>query len=211
MESRFDDLLHTIIVEKGQGIYGFFDTIMGFMYRRTDFFYEMAPGENMGFFPGQSESIIYNYFRKYQNLHYKERVPKRDIDKKEIEEFMKNHRGKVPANVNTNTQNLQGIPIEKIQNVSNLNNNINNTTKNTENQSNNLVQIPIKEVNNLDINETKKQKIIEEPIKIDDKYEDISTYNGDKCDNYNWSQGVLDVNIQIKLPEKITLKQVKKR
>jgi hypothetical protein len=201
MESRFDDLLHTIIVEKGQGIYGFFDTVMGFMYRRTDFFYEMAPGENMGFFPGQSESIIYNYFRKYQNLHYKERVPKRDIDKKEIEEFMKTHKGKIQPNANS--QNLQGIPIEKIQNVSNINNN-NNITNNPETQS------PIKEVSNLDINETKNEKKIQEPVKIDEKFEDISTYNGDKCDNYNWSQGVMDVNIQIKLPEKITLKQVNK-
>lgn len=58
MENRFDDLLYTVISEKGQGIHGFFDVMMGFMYRRTDFFYEMAPGENMGFFPGQAEAIV---------------------------------------------------------------------------------------------------------------------------------------------------------
>ena len=127
MESRFDDLLHTIIVERGQGIYGFFDTVMGFMYRRTDFFYEMAPNENMGFFPGQSESIIYNFYQKYQNLHYKERVPKRNIDKKEIEEFMKSQSGKMPKN-----QNPQAIPIEKVQN---------NQIQKSE--------IPVKEINNI--------------------------------------------------------------
>ena len=126
-ESRFDDLLHTIIVERGQGIYGFFDTVMGFMYRRTDFFYEMAVGENMGFFPGQNESIIYNFFRKYQNLHYKERVPKRDIDKKEVDEFMKTQKGKVPGNPGP----PKGIPIEKLENVSAPNNK--NVTKSTEN------------------------------------------------------------------------------
>jgi hypothetical protein len=58
METRFDDLLYTIIQEKGQGIYGFLEVVMGFMYRRTDFFYEMAPGENMGFFPGQNEALV---------------------------------------------------------------------------------------------------------------------------------------------------------
>jgi len=58
MDNRFDDLLNTIIAEKGQGIYGFFDIAMGFLYRRTDFFYEMAPGENMGFFPGQNQAIV---------------------------------------------------------------------------------------------------------------------------------------------------------
>lgn len=58
MDSRFDDLLHTVIVEKGNGVYGFMDVVMGFLYRRTDFFYEMAPGENMGFFPGQAEGLV---------------------------------------------------------------------------------------------------------------------------------------------------------
>jgi len=58
METRFDDILYTVISEKGQGIYGFFDVMMGFMYRKTDFFYEMAPGENMGFFPGQAEALV---------------------------------------------------------------------------------------------------------------------------------------------------------
>lgn len=58
MDPRFDDFLHTIITEKGQGIYGFFDVMMGFLYRRTDFFYEMAPNENRGFFPGQAEALV---------------------------------------------------------------------------------------------------------------------------------------------------------
>ena len=191
MESRFDDLLHTIIVERGQGIYGFFDTVMGFMYRRTDFFYEMAPNENMGFFPGQSESIIYNFFRKYQNLHYKERVPKRNIDKKEIEEFMKTQKGKVPTNPNQ-----QGIPLEKIQNFANMD------IKDTKTS-----EIPKKEIT--ENTSEKKDKKIEEPIKINEKFEGISTYNGDKCDKYNWSQGTMDVNIQIKLPENTLSKQVR--
>jgi len=85
----FHSILHTVIVQKGQGIYGFFDVVFGFMYKRTDFFYEMAPGENMGFFPGNAEAIVYSYFRKYQNIHFKERVPKRNIDMKEVEEHIK--------------------------------------------------------------------------------------------------------------------------
>lgn len=58
MDPRFDDLLHTIITEKGQGVYGFLDVMLGFLYRRTDYFYEMAPGENMGFFPSQAEALV---------------------------------------------------------------------------------------------------------------------------------------------------------
>jgi len=58
MDSRFDDLFNTIIVQKGQGLYGFFDVLYSFLYSRTDFYYEMAPGENMGFFPGQAEALV---------------------------------------------------------------------------------------------------------------------------------------------------------
>ena len=94
MDARFDDLLNTVITQKGQGIYGFFDVMFSFLYRRTDFFYEMAPGENMGFFPTQAEAIVCGYFRKYQQLHYKERVPKRNIDPKVIEEYMRSKENK---------------------------------------------------------------------------------------------------------------------
>lgn len=211
MDTRFDDLLHTIIVEKGQGIYGFFDIVFGFMYRRTDFYYEMAPNENMGFFPGQSEAIIYNFFRKYQNLHYKERVPKRNIDPKEIEEFMKQQKGKTP-----NAANLQGFPIEKIQDT-NLNN-LKISEEKTTSVATSTYKIEAKSSNENvkkeNVNNGKQeQKVIKEPQhikKIDEKFESISTYNGDKVDNYSWSQGVLDVSIQIKLPENTNASKVNK-
>jgi hypothetical protein len=213
MDSRFDDLLHTIIVEKGQGIYGFFDTVLGFMYRRTDFYYEMAPGENMGFFPGQSEQIIYNFFRKYQNLHYKERVPKRSIDPKKIEEFMKQNKGKVQNNTN-----LMGVPIEKVQNGNQSNlSNIKVPLESEKEEQVQQIEIDIKDKDNkIESNITKTSSIKKENIKdkekkeskIDEKFESISTYNGDKCENYSWSQGVMDVNIQVKLPEKTLFSKV---
>ena len=206
MDTRFDDLLHTIIVEKGQGIYGFFDVVFGFMYRRTDFYYEMAPRENMGFFPGQNESIIYNFFRKYQNLHYKERVPKRNIDPIEIEEFMKQQKGKSP-----NTLSSKGVLIEKFQsfdetNVKNMKISeekisIANKIESSESQNTPKISAESKKENNNNIEEPIAKEEQQQTKKIDEKFESISTYNGDKCDNYSWSQGIMDVNIQIKLPE----------
>lgn len=210
MDSRFDDLLNTVITQKGEGIYGFFDTIFGFMYRRTDFFYEMAPGENMGFFPGQNEAIIYNFFKKYQNLHYKERVPKRNIDPKEIEEFMKNNKNKKSPKPN----NPETIPFEKVENMQ-IGGNVLNQNPNITLPENTLTTkkdyidlhktLELKKetpeiLNKVENNESKK--------KIDEKFENISTYNGDKCDNYSWSQGTVDVNIQVKLPENTTSSKV---
>jgi hypothetical protein len=181
MDSRFDDLLHTIITEKGQGIYGFFDVVFGFMYKRTDFFYEMAPGENMGFFPGQAEAIVYNYFRKYQNVHYKERVPKRNIDPKEIEEYMKNQKENRSQSKVENKPISENKPIQENKKIENITPEIKPQEKIIENKQN---------VNN------------------ESKFDPISTYNGDKCENYNWSQGVLDVSIQINLPDNTTIKDV---
>lgn len=54
---RFDNLLITIVNETG-GVEGLLHTLFGFMYRRTDFFYEMFPGEKMGFLPGEAENMV---------------------------------------------------------------------------------------------------------------------------------------------------------
>ena len=136
MDARFDDLLNTVITEKGQGIYGFFDVMFSFLYRRTDFFYEMAPGENMGFFPSQAEAIVCGYFRKYQQLHYKERVPKRNIDPKVIEEYMKNkgkeNKEKKEVIDKINNQAKMGIEInEQGKKLDSIENNIDETEENT--------------------------------------------------------------------------------
>ena len=45
-------------------------------------------------------------------------------------------------------------------------------------------------------------------LPIENKPMNISTYNGDSCDNYNWSQGVNDVTIQFKLPHPISKKMI---
>ena len=44
---------------------------------------------------------------------------------------------------------------------------------------------------------------------VENKPTSISTYNGDKCDDYNWSQGVGDVTIQFALKQKINKKMLK--
>ena len=44
---------------------------------------------------------------------------------------------------------------------------------------------------------------------VENKPTSISTYNGDKCEDYNWSQGVGDVTIQFTLKQKINKKMLK--
>ena len=203
MDSRFDDLLNTVITQKGQGIYGFFDVMFSFLYRRTDFFYEMAPGENMGFFPTQAEAIVCGYFRKYQQLHYKERVPKRNIDPKIIEEYLKKNekekKEKKEVIDKINKQSKEEAKKEE-QKKQEIKEEKKETTKNIPEK---------KEENKIESSNpfNKKKEEIKGPV--ENKPTSISTYNGDQCEDYNWSQSVGDVTIQFSLKQKINKKMLK--
>ena len=58
VDQRNDDLLFTITQQTGQGVDGLLNAVFGFLQRRTDFFYEMEPGDKMGFPPGVAESMV---------------------------------------------------------------------------------------------------------------------------------------------------------
>ena len=209
MDARFDDLLNTVITEKGQGIYGFFDVMFSFLYRRTDFFYEMAPGENMGFFPSQAEAIVCGYFRKYQQLHYKERVPKRNIDPKVIEEYMKSKENKNKEkkevidkiNKESKEKKEQKKDEPKKEEPKKEESKKTEETKKEDNK--------ISDANKIETTNPLNMKKEEIKGPVENKPTSISTYNGDKCDDYNWSQGVGDVTIQFTLKEKINKKMLK--
>jgi hypothetical protein len=63
VDQRNDDLLFTITQQTGQGIDGLLNAMFGFLQRRTDFFYQMEPGDKMGFPPGIAESMVrYNSY-----------------------------------------------------------------------------------------------------------------------------------------------------
>lgn len=51
-------------------------SFFSFLIRRTDFFYEADPGDNMGFPPGVAEEMLLNTFRTYQLEYYKKHPKK---------------------------------------------------------------------------------------------------------------------------------------
>ena len=68
--SRFDDFYYTICKETG-GIEGLFHSLFNFLLRKTDFFYEMDPGDKMGFPPGVApKMVIFNFHKKTINLWF---------------------------------------------------------------------------------------------------------------------------------------------
>lgn len=93
---RFDNFLITIVNETG-GVEGLLHSLFSFLYRRTDFFYEMMPGEKMGFLPGDAEKMVIcllnkvlTTFKAYQKEYFKKHPPKdpREVQKK-MEELRK--------------------------------------------------------------------------------------------------------------------------
>lgn len=73
MEGRFDNFLITIIQESG-GIEGILNTLFSFLLRRTDFFYEMNPGDKMGFPPGEAVEMVNQIMNLYKKEYHK-KVP----------------------------------------------------------------------------------------------------------------------------------------
>lgn len=68
------------------------DNYFSFLQRRTDFFYEASPGANMGFPPDYAESMVFNFFKRYQAEHYK-RVPSNTEElKKKWNEYNENQK-----------------------------------------------------------------------------------------------------------------------
>jgi len=58
LQARFDEMLMGITQQAGNGIDGLLDTVMCFLQRRTDFFYEAEPGDKMGFPPQYAEGLV---------------------------------------------------------------------------------------------------------------------------------------------------------
>lgn len=121
-------------------------------------------------------------------MHYKERVPKRNIDPKEIEEFLNSQKsGKSQIK-----KEIEKVEIKKIDEPK--------VEKQTESKGNSN-KIELDKAKEVILSKTEKE------VK-EEKFSSISTYNGDACDLYNWSQGTNEVQIQFKLPPNTGAKKV---
>lgn len=54
------------VAQECGGIQGLLHSFFSFLIRRTDFYYEADPGDNMGFPPGVAEDMLLKIFREYQ-------------------------------------------------------------------------------------------------------------------------------------------------
>eukprot|EP00826_Nyctotherus_ovalis_P005095 TRINITY_DN11141_c0_g1_i2.p1 TRINITY_DN11141_c0_g1~~TRINITY_DN11141_c0_g1_i2.p1 ORF type:complete len:338 (+),score=121.21 TRINITY_DN11141_c0_g1_i2:156-1169(+) len=173
VQQRCDDMLFQITQELGHGCDGLLDAVFGFLYRRTDFFYVMEPGGNMGFPPGQAINKVVYFFNKYQELHFK-RVPYDPKIEEKWEKYQKEQQEK-----RKQEESKKAEEASKPKESQEAQESADNKEK---------PQEPL-------VGEQKS-----EPVKVEEKFKRISTYNGDVLDRYSWGQGVWDVTVQLGLP-----------
>ena len=65
MDERFDEVLLNLAGNLG-GIEPLFDTIFSFLYRKTDYFHVMKPGDKIGFKAGVAQQILLRSFGKFE-------------------------------------------------------------------------------------------------------------------------------------------------
>jgi hypothetical protein len=184
---RFDDFLFTIVKETG-GLEGFLNSVFSFLSRRTDFSYESDPGDKMGFPPGVSTRMLLSIADQYQREHYK-KYPKKDpadyqAKLKKFQEAKEAKEKKPQEEVKTQTEQPQAQAQTKIQEEKPATKTVPTTQA-----------VP-----------QQKEKVEEEEVptttapKSENIDTSISTYNGASTDKYNWSQGINEVTVQVKIP-----------
>ena len=200
MEAQLDDLLVNMTQQIGKGCPGLLDQVFGFLFRRTDFFYEMEPEDKMGFPPGVAEQMVFRHFQKYQEMHFK-KFPQKEGLIKRWEEYNKKQNEKVKAQKEAHAVSKEETKVEEVEEEHEKQETIEKKRMTPQEKAQYM-------------NETLQQEYREQfeaqiPKKpIPKEMSDISTYNGDTTEKYKWSQELNEVIVQIDLPPKSTSKSV---
>lgn len=209
LEAQLDDLLVNMTSQIGKGCPGLLDQVFGFLYRRTDFFYEMEPEDKMGFPPGVAEQMIFQHFKKYQDLHFRKFPQKTDLverwkDYNKKQRELKEAKAAEAATSKPDTE-------AKVEELTDEEMKVDPVPEASKPKSL-TAEEKAKLMNEMNRKELQAQGVIpkDPPKKVDIPKEmtDISTYNGDTTEKYKWSQELNEVIVQVDLPDKSTSKSV---
>jgi len=194
LEQQLDEVLIQMTSQIGNGLDGLLDQFFGFLQRRTDFYYEQEPGDKMGFPPGVAEGKWFNYFKKYQIMHFK-KFPQKEGLVERWKEYTQKQKEQAEAK---KTQEADS----KVEEVEEEKKEISPEEKAK------LMTQQIKKDNAKELGVPPPTSIPEPPKEAPKEMQDISTYNGDSTDKYKWSQDITEVIVQIDLPEGTSAKSL---
>ncbi|KAH9519754.1 NudC domain-containing protein 3 [Bulinus truncatus] len=225
---QYDGALLGILQNEGK-VAPFLDVILGFLYRRTDYFRIMRKDtDKLGFPPGVAFKLLENIFRKYENLaasDYKKAEELKSSREKNTKPNQTSDSANKSVEIPCDEKNSQGKEKQKEPVV---------TACLTEASNDEPVEKRMKEMqmdaqNALAANEpasSHQQSKAQPPKEKGDDDEEVEdpeqarqrrelqanplTYNGAERDSYYWSQTITEVDLRVKVPKHIEKgKQVK--
>ncbi|CDS37605.1 NudC domain containing protein 3 [Echinococcus multilocularis] len=178
MDPRYDSALIGILQNEGS-LEKYLEVMFGFLMRRTDFFYEHKPGKNLGFPPGHALKMVLKAFDKYDTIfrRYQEEQTKQESS---VQEAAAKEPTSSLENTERQTISLDSRPTSKAD----LNDKTSKSEVKTEKSSSGSY--------------FKKDENGERIYEADP-----DCYNGARRDLYSWSQKILEIDIHVKIPERI--------
>ncbi|KAL3877295.1 hypothetical protein ACJMK2_035025 [Sinanodonta woodiana] len=220
-DERYDAALLGIL-QNEEKIEKFLHVIMGFLYRRTDFFRIMENKESkLGFPPGVAKKILLNAFQQYeQNAHEDEKMKPVQKQRKKVTESEAPRKVSYGASKMNKSQSTKadGSPNDEnkiaADNKKDKETSSNHTiSESSKNESEDPMGIP--STDKIQTNaptdkselKTDEKPMTEEEAKLKKQQEYFQSkpdsYNGAMRDNYSWSQTITDVDVRVKVPSYI--------
>ncbi|VDM16023.1 unnamed protein product [Hydatigera taeniaeformis] len=192
MDPRYDSALIGILQNEGS-LEKYLEVMFGFLMRRTDFYYELETGKKLGFPPGHALEMVIKAFNKYHTIfrRYQEAQMRKVSSAPEA----------IPSG--------RVIVFKVLQLVAQMLSDDSETIKHQKSSAG-TVQTSVVGLND---KASRPESKIGKPtcgsyFKKDDNGEriyeaDPDCYNGARRDMYSWSQKILEIDIHVKIPERI--------
>ncbi|GFR93941.1 NudC domain-containing protein 3-like [Elysia marginata] len=229
-DEKYDSALLGILQNEGQ-VAPFLDAVIGFLYRRTDFFRIMKNDmDKMGFPPGVALKLLTNIFKKYESLAAQDEE-RRGENKQKSAEVNKGQESTKKTKSKTDSESVKTLKTE-VNNATPEDSAVTSQDSTDERGLEDSTQSSVSaiekprtgqqsvahgmEVGNQDTesSSSKNENAGEEEGEEDKEDPEQArlrrelqanplTYNGADCGNYLWSQSIAETDIRVRVPQSI--------
>lgn len=184
--SKYDEILLGVLKEKGN-IIQFLDAVFGFLYKCTDFYrIQEDPSYKVGFPPGMAQNCVLKAFKKWEKQA-----------RQDDEYFSKTRMcsdGSIPPAVQETD-----VTTEVVEETEKSKSDKEDGTGAQDTAVSEKEAAPQEETSAAQDNASEKNSSKQQGVRNTG-----DSYNGAVRENYRWSQSILDLDVQVPVPEYIT-------
>ncbi|KAK3089970.1 hypothetical protein FSP39_008118 [Pinctada imbricata] len=212
---QYDSALLGILQNEGN-VGGFLDAILGFLYRRTDFYKILtSPDGKMGFPPGAALKILVSAYKKYEDFAKKEEdirnkkqrrqlsdgtIPPPAIETVEVTTEPSHHTSQTQVN-DSNTDRTSKAGVTENSSVTGTVTASDSSVTKTVTAGDNVETSVQSERGGSKVDDDDNPEL----TRLQQQYQaNPESYNGAIRDNYAWSQSITDVDVYAQVPKYIT-------